>query len=204
MDPDDHDPPATTIHVRRAKAGDGDSLEWLATRFTPLLLAQARHRLTGRLAETVTPHDLVHDVWAVALPALPALRAEGRRETPVFLKFLSTTLVYRANELLRRQIRQRAHATPDQDPGLSQLPDETLGAFSRAAEREDYRRLRDAIDALPELDRQVMVLRGIEQLENHRVAALLDLTPNAVSLRYNRLLAALRQRFAGSVLDELD
>jgi len=80
----------TTLHVRRAKGGDRDSLAWLADRFSPLLLAQARYRLRGRLARWVQPEDVVQDVWAVALPALPGLEASDGRETPVVLKFLAT------------------------------------------------------------------------------------------------------------------
>lgn len=195
---------ATTIHVRRAKDGDSASLEWLATRFSPLLLAQARYRLRGSLAAVVQPEDLVNDVWAVALPAMPGLQAQHGRETPVLLKFLSTTLVYRCNELMRRQIRQRAQGGgPTDGSGLSEIPADTRGAFTRAEHHEDFSRLRRAIDELPDTDREVMVLRGIEMRSNKEAAEVLGQTPNAVSLRYNRVLEALRQRFAGSVLDEL-
>ena len=49
-----------------------------------------------------------------------------------------------------------------------------------------------------------MVLRGIEQHSNRKAAELLGTTPNAVSLRYNRVLEKLRGALGRSVLDELD
>jgi RNA polymerase sigma-70 factor (ECF subfamily) len=196
----------TTIHVRRAKGGDRDSLAWLAGRFSPLLLAQARYRLRGRLAQWVQPEDVVQDVWAVALPALPGLEPRDGRETPVLLKFLATTLLYRVNDLTRRHIRERQRdcGSSSAPPTLSQLPADSRGALSRAAGEEEYRRIVQAIDELPEADRQVVVLRGIEQHSNQEAAEILGATPNAVSLRFNRVLERLRERLGASVLDELD
>ena len=191
--------------MRRAKAGDHDSLAWLAGRFSPLLLAQARYRLRGQLAQWVQPEDVVQDVWAVALPALPGLEPRDGRETPVLLKFLTTTLLYRVNDLTRRHIRERSHdpGHSSAPPSLSQLPADSQGALSRAADEEAYRKIVQAIADLPEVDRQVMVLRGIEQHSNQQAAEMLGMTPNAVSLRYNRVVEKLRERLGESVLDEL-
>ena len=201
--------PQTTLHVRRARRGDDESLAWLFERFTPLLLAQARYRLGTHLAGVVSPEDVVQDVWAVALPALPGLEPGEGRETPVVMKFLSTTLLYRVNEVARRHIRQRTRSLQDDGPSgagsaLGRLPDASRGALSRIAEREGARRLLEEIERLSEADRQVMVLRGIEQHSNQETAELLGQTPNAVSLRYNRVLRTLRERLGRTgVLEEL-
>ena len=64
-------------------------------------------------------------------------------------------------------------------------------------------RLRDRIEQLDELDRAVVVLRAIEQNPNRDVAALLGLTPNAVSLRYNRVRKRLAEELPDSVFGEL-
>ena len=191
----------TTIHVRQAKAGDPDSLAWLIERFSPLLLAQARFRMRDRnLGQD--PEDLVQDVWSVTLPQLPELGDRAGRETPVLVRFLATTLLYRFNELLRRKIRIRQGHVGEPSRPL-ELPDSTQGALTRAAASDEHRRILAAIDELPEVDREVVVLRAIEQVDNAEVAALLDQTPNAVSLRYNRALGKLRDRLGTSVFDEL-
>jgi DNA-directed RNA polymerase specialized sigma24 family protein len=68
---------------------------------------------------------------------------------------------------------------------------------------EEAGALARCLEELPAADREVVVLRAFEQLPNHRVAALVGATPNATSLRYNRALAALRERLPGSIVEEL-
>ena len=92
----------TTIHVQRAKHGDEASLDWVVRRFTPLLLAQARYRLGASLRTHYDPEDLVSEVWAIALPRLPDLTVRDGRATPVLVKFLATTLLFRVNSLMRK------------------------------------------------------------------------------------------------------
>jgi RNA polymerase sigma factor (sigma-70 family) len=59
------------------------------------------------------------------------------------------------------------------------------------------------IDELNQNDREIVILRGVEQLPNQTVATILDLTPQAVAMRYRRALERLRDRLPGSVFDEL-
>lgn len=63
---------------------------------------------------------------------------------------------------------------------------------------------RDAIKELPEHSRAVVVLRGVEQLENHRVAQILKKDPNTVAQRWRRALAHLRKSVPDSIFDEID
>ena len=188
----------TTLHVRRAREGTTESLDWLVERFTPLLLAQARQRLGPSLARRYEPEELVNDVWVVALRALPELAPRGERATPTFVAFLSKTLLLRVRELARH------HALRSVDDGEPELQsDRTRGIVTRVATSEAVRELQDAIAALEPTDREVLVLRAIEQHPNHVAAELLGQTPNAVSLRYNRVLEKLRKQFPDSVLTEL-
>lgn len=192
----------TTLHVRRARAGDLESLAWLAQRFQPLLRAQARYRLGGFGARALEPDDLVGEVWAVALPKLAALDTRDGRATPVVLRFLSTTLLQIANNHVRKSLR-RGDA-PRADAELEGLSDAGRRVLSEVGAREESRALQAAIDELAERDREVVLLRGIEQLSNADAATLLGETPNAVSLRYRRALERLRARLPGSVFDELE
>ena len=63
MPPDD---PAflTSYHVRRAREGSRESVEWVVKKFTPILLASAHYRLRGALRSLYDPEDLVQEVWA--------------------------------------------------------------------------------------------------------------------------------------------
>ena len=188
----------TSFHVRRAHTGDPASLEWIVTRFHPLLLAQARYRLRiGRSA--CEPEDLVSEVWATTLPKLAELDLTGGHEAATLASFLATTLRNKANNLARRRIRDRANA----ESGSFELPEETRGALTRAIATETCDRVLTALEELSEAEREVIVLRAIEQVSNGAAATLLGTTPNAVSLRYNRALESLRQKLPNSVFDEL-
>ncbi|MBI4603725.1 MAG: hypothetical protein HY721_17360, partial [Planctomycetes bacterium] len=161
---------ATTLHVRRAKAGDRESLEWLVKRFTPLLIANARYRLARPLWSLYDPEDVVNDVWLVALPRLPDLPPREGRHTPVFLKFLSTTLLYRVNDLVAKHIRGKPGraAAPAWDAGtdlrdpVDALPAPTTEAVRRLVRQEAREAVAAAIDELEEGDRSLVILRGIE------------------------------------------
>ena len=191
----------TTRHVERARAGDADSLAWIVERFTPLLTAQARHRLGKRLGRLVEPEDVVQDTWVVALGVLPTLRFEGPRGTPTLVRFLATTLLYRVNNLARKHLRGEV---AEDALGLESLDARTRGAVTRLRTSEQADALLTAISELPERDREVVVLRGIEQHGLARVAELTGDTPNAVSLRWNRALERLRKRLGATVLDDLE
>ena len=54
----------------------------------------------------------------------------------------------------------------------------------------------DALEELDEKDREVLLLRGIEQQSNNTTATILGLTPSAATMRYKRALERLRKQFA--------
>lgn len=59
---------------------------------------------------------------------------------------------------------------------------------------ERHRLLRAAIDALPENDRRIIVLRHFDDLGNGECAAVLGIDPKAASIRYVRALERLHQK----------
>lgn len=197
----------TTLHVRAAVAGDAQGIENLVQRFTPFLLAQARYRLSGAAAAHCEPEDVVQETWAITLPRLTDLRARDGRLTPVLMKFLATTLLRCVTQVLRKHVtrRQRAQGPGNEahDP-LQQLPAETSGVVTRLCRRGEVDALRDAIAGLPEDERVVLVLRGIEQHSNGEVARMLGIDDSAVTRRFQRALASLRASFPDSLVDALD
>jgi RNA polymerase sigma factor (sigma-70 family) len=195
----------TTLHVRRACGGEEDSLAWVVERFTPLLRVQATVRLRGPANGLCEADDLVQEVWAVALPRLEDLRPRDERLSPVLIRFLATTLLNKVNNLMMRRLR-RGEPLASQSavtPTLDRLPDSVTGALERAARDEAVEELHAALERLGERDREILVLRGIEQLEAGEVARRLDLKPSAVSMRYRRALDRLAETLPGSIFEEL-
>ncbi len=202
------DPHAITTHqVRRAVNGDAEGLDWLVRHLSPWLLALARYRLGPALRSLYDPEDLVEDTWLVVLPRLADLRARNDRLTPVLLKFMSTTLAQRANRLLERHVVGKPKSS---DPlGIDALQRDgftgtATGVVSRAIRDEEKASLLAAIDALGEPDREILLLRGVEQSPVDVVAAELGIPAGTVNVRYHRARARLRERFANSAAAELD
>jgi len=199
--------PPTTIHVRRALDGDKESLAWVISRLTPLLVAQAAYRLRPPLRSLYDPLDLVNDAWLVALPRLGELTARDGRHTPTLLKFLATTLLYRINNLVRKHIRgeeSSGDAGPEGSDPLAQVPADQSGVVTAAVRGEVRSAVLETIEELEPVDREVLLLRGIEQQPNQAVALLLNLPPQTVAKRYQRALERLRGRLPGSVFEELE
>lgn len=201
------DPPLhqlTSFHVNRAIQGNDESLAWMVTRFSPLLHAQAAYRLVGSLRHVADPDDLVAEVWAVALPRLSDIHARAGRVTPVLAKFLSRTLLFCFNNLAKRHARGDLRPRAD-DEGrpVSQIPEETSGVVARLSRREGERAVAAALARLEPDDREIIVLRGIEQNPVGTIATLLGVTENVASVRYHRALKKARALIPESILSEL-
>jgi len=201
-------PPArdlTTQHVARAARGEAAAVDWLIERFTPALLAQVRYRLARHLEGVVDAEDVLQDVWLIALPKLELLVPRDGRLTPVLLRFLSSVVHNHYRGLLRQHVLGDGHAAD-----LRDLPDrsETAygdcdGVIAKVIASEQSRRLLAAIDELAPRDRELVILRGIEQADIAEVAAIMGMGKNHVSVAYRRALEQLRGKLTGTVFDDV-
>ena len=194
----------TTLQVRRAVAGDAESIAWVIERFGPALIEQARFRMPRLLASAYSIEDVVQDVWIRVLPRLGTLESRGKGMTQGLLRYFSTALVNRINELARRHARgERLERTKTVDSNLSRLVADTTGVHSRVLRGESADILHRTLEALEPLDREVLILRGIEQHTNEEAAQLIGESPNTVSHRFARALERLRERLPNSFVDDL-
>jgi len=201
---------ATSIHVGRARSGNPDSLEWLVKRFSPLLLGNADYRLGKTLRELYDPEDIVNDVWLGVLPKLPELPSREGRHTPVLLKYLSKTLVYRINNLIEKHIRgkpRKQQAGEDtlgarKDP-VASLPAETTNVVQQLVRQELHDTVTACLEQLDPKDREIIVLRGIEQRPYKEISLHLGSDRKILAVQYQRALEKLRKELPGSIFDEL-
>lgn len=194
---------ATTLHVRAAAGGSGESLEWIVERFTPALKVQARFRMGAELSAKLEPEDVVNDVWAVTLPRLPGLDARDGRLTPVLMRFLSTTLIQQVNNRLRKRLAGTLGESAAEADPFQLLPDATRGPVTRAVGAEQVGLVQRTLEGLEPRDRDLIVLRAIEQRTNQETAEALGIAPNTAAQAYRRALERLRRELPGSVFDEL-
>ncbi|MCR9248269.1 MAG: sigma-70 family RNA polymerase sigma factor [bacterium] len=204
--------PETTLHVRRAIAGDLVALEWVVTRLTPLLRSYADYRLGAVLRKRCSPEDLVQDAWVAALPKLATLSERDGRYTPTLLRYLSNTILFRVQKLVRKFAKESVAVAGGELGGdddefaggvLDTLPADRSGVITGAIRSERRSQVHAALASLESVDRDVVFLRGIEQSSLRATAAVVGLTPEAVAQRYRRALQKLRARLPGSVFDEL-
>lgn len=190
----------TSLHVGRARDGDAKSLAWVVGRMTPLLLAQARFRIGRVLAGHYDPEDLVQDVWIRAIPKLRSLDARDGRLTPVLVRFLSSILLNRYRNLLDKHMGNKPMREEFEHDNL---PAEQAEVIQDVMRIELVGTVQACIEELSADDREIVVLRAIEQAPLAEVAAVLRISSNAAAVRYHRALKRLRVRLPDSVFHEL-
>lgn len=200
----------TSIHVRNAIANDRASVAWLISRFTPLLLCQAHQRLTPSLRRLYDPEDVVADVWIGVLGALPRLAPCNGSVTVGLLRYASTVLIHRVRDLLEKHVIDKPKTTPiassESSAGVhaSGLAADARGVVSHVIAEERNGLVWSVLTELEPIDREVLVLRGIEGRPHKEIAALLSISPDGAMMRYHRALKRLRARLPSSVFEDLE
>ncbi len=198
-------PPDTDELLRLAEHGDAGAREGLLARHRDRLRKMIAWRIDRRLAARVDPSDVVQEVL---------LEASGKmdrylRERPLpFFPWLRALAGERLVTLHRRHIRSRGRSVLREEPGLLDLPDESAAELAarlvtsstsptqRALRHEQRERVQQALGRLAERDREVLVLRNLEQLSVADTAEVLQISAGAVKVRHLRALERLRALLA--------
>lgn len=139
--------------------------------------------------------DIAQDVFLSAWRDLRKLRNPAS-----FLPWLRQMTRNRAHHVLRGQVRTRRWMVqPSDDQHVEAVVDGRAGVAERVLAKEDRERLREALAALPDETREVLALYYREGQSVAQVAALLDLSENAVKKRLSRARDTLR----GTLLERL-
>jgi RNA polymerase sigma-70 factor, ECF subfamily len=188
--------------VERACHGDRAACEQLLDRHRPQLRRMVAVRMDRRLAARVDPSDVVQETMARAARDL----SDYLRSRPVPLSvWLRQIACERLADVHRLHIRSQRRSVTREEPGGIPLPDESVVQLakrllasgtspSRRMIRDEGRQeLRAALASLPERDREILVMRHLEQLDNTEIAAVLGITEGAVRVRHVRALRRLRE-----------
>ena len=160
--------------LARLRTGDTRAFEELVTTYQHRLFGVAL-RMLGSRAEA---EEIAQETFLRAHRALGEFRGEARLGT--WLYAIASRLC-----LNRLAAAARRHEAPD-ETALQQQPAEGGDAAAVLEQRELQAALHDAVAALPEERRIVVVLRDLEGLAYEEIAEVLGLPLNTVRSRLHR------------------
>lgn len=196
--------------LQRAETGDAHAVdELLASHREPLRRA-VDLRLDPQLARRVDASDIVQEVLLEANRRLADYLRNPVMPFHLWLRHLAQDRVIDAHRhhrlaqrrsLDREQPVQNAWADASSVELVARLVDAERTPASAALQEELRQQLQQAVGQLDEADREVILMRHFEQLSNQDVAATLNLSEAAASMRYLRALRRLRKALVPDAAD---
>ena len=159
------------------------------------LLALVKKNLNPILLRRMSYEDVLQTACEAAARRLDYFAANA--DVPVYFK-LRTILLQTLSDIARRHLQAEARDAyaEEEGGGISELPADVTSPASRVDRDERHVLLRRAVAALPETDRQIIVLRHFDGMGNGECAAILGIDPKAASIRHVRALERLQKKLA--------
>lgn len=189
--------------LKLAASGDSDALGRLLESHRQRLERIVRVRLDHRVQSRMNASDVIQETCIEAGERLREYLENPEVPFFVWLRYLAhqrLQLLHRHH--LGRQIRDanRERSIDQQDSedqlGTGVIAAQLVARISSASgilQREELsQRLRELLDQMDPVDREILVLRHFEQLTNAECAQILSLSTTAASNRYVRALERLR------------
>ena len=166
--------------LARARRGETAALELLVTRHQGVVY----RFLLNFLRDEDQAADTTQDTFVKALGRLDGFRGEA--------SFRTWLLAIAKNEALgriRAHRRRREEALDDADV----YPDESSASDEMAVWADEVRRVREALERLPEKQRLSVSLRLFDELSFKEIAEIIDSTEGAARVNYHYGIGRLRE-----------
>jgi RNA polymerase sigma-70 factor (ECF subfamily) len=176
--------------VARLKADDDTAYEEVVRRFGPRMLSVSRRLLT----QEQDAQDAVQDAFLSAFKSIGNFQGDAKLAT-----WLHRIVVNAALMKLRSKRRKPESAIDDllpkyRDDGHRRGNGDWRVTHDTAVQTSEIReQVLAAIDKLPDLYRDILMLRDIEELSTEEAAQQLEITEGAVKTRLHRARLALRE-----------
>jgi RNA polymerase sigma-70 factor (ECF subfamily) len=181
--------------VQRAVQGDQEATGALLELLRPGIVRYCRAHLGRVGGRYTTADDVAQEVCLAVLNALPRFRDQGRP----FAAFVYGIAAHKIADAQRAAVRHLAVAPTET---LAEQQDSEPGPEQQAITRDLGRRLSRLLRHLPDLHREIVVLRVAVGLSAEEVGRTLDMSPGAVRVAQSRALARLRT-LANTAFDEV-
>ena len=197
--PYSEDPDVESL-LSRARGGDRSAVGRLLERYRPRLRQMVAVHMDPCLAARVDASDVVQEALVVAAQRFP----EYLREPPLpFYAWLRQIAWDRVLDAYRRHVRagnrtvQREEKLGIPDTSALELADrfaaDSTSILKRLLRKELLARIQAALAGLNAHDREILILRYLEQLSTAETAAVLQISETAAKQRLLRAVQRLRQ-----------
>lgn len=166
-----------------ARAGNPDAVELLIGRLRPMILRYCRARLGRIVGGYHTADDVAQEACVGVLKALPRYQDVGK-------PFAAFAIRIAANKVADAQRRAFTVGVPLDD--LTDRPDDQDGPEEQAVRVDEAARAHALLNRLPELHREIVLLRVVVGLSAKETGQIFDLTASAVRLIQHRALIRVR------------
>lgn len=176
--------------LRAARRGSPQALERLYQQFSPRLLAIIRLKLGPALRAQLESRDVLQSCLLKSLQAIESL--EGRSSAS-FMAWLAAIADHEIKDRAAHLGRQRrdANATVPLDEVEAGLAAQVRTATSRIALGEELERLEQALETLDEPHRDIVRMRGLEELSFREIGERLGKSDDACRMLFARAMTAL-------------
>jgi RNA polymerase sigma-70 factor (ECF subfamily) len=201
--------------VDRAAGGDAKALGDLFARHRDRLRRMIALRIDRRLVRRLDPSDIVQEALAEAAREFPAYAASRPLPFLAWLRQIGWNRLVKAHRrhitAQRRSLNREEHAVPGlSERALADLSDcfcpeakNSAASPLRKMVRDEMReRVAAALEELAAYDREVLVLRYLEQLSMREIAQVLSINEAAARQRHARALKRLQTILAADGQDK--
>ncbi|MBI4603535.1 MAG: sigma-70 family RNA polymerase sigma factor [Planctomycetes bacterium] len=188
--------------IAKAREGDPGAVDRLLARHREALRRMVELRLDRAEAARVDASDVLQETLLEASRRLPEYLRDPAMPFHLWIRHIARDRIIDAHRRHRAAGRrsvdreQRLEAAPFSSQSsiqlIGRLEAAGLTPASAAIREELARRFEAAVAAMDDDDREVILMRHLEDLSNQEVAAALGLSEPAASMRYLRALRRLR------------
>jgi RNA polymerase sigma-70 factor (ECF subfamily) len=208
MWPDQHN---TEQLLAAARAGDGTAVNELLERHRGAIRQMIDLRMDQMIKRRVDASDIVQEVMIEAHRRLAEFLENPVMPFHLWLRQMAKDRLIDAHRrhrgasrrsIDREQPLMAAASNESSMDLIAQIRDSELTPAAAATWRELQVRFQQACDELDEVDQEIVLLRHFEQLSNSEAATVLQLSPQAASMRYLRAMRRLRQFMDGTASND--
>ena len=186
--------------IELLKSGDENKIAEVFSQYEEKLQRMVRFRLDRRLYGRVDTADVMQDVWMEASRRIEDYTSNPAVPFFIWVRQIAWQIII---DLHRRHLgAQKRNVSQEVSLAKSgvgtsisiaaQLVGDLTSPSQAAIREEKLVKLRDALESMDKIDREVLALRHFEELSNNEVAEVLGQQKTAASNRYVRALKRLK------------